>query len=90
MKENGLYFTKKLEIIKENNSIVKEVRGKGLMIGMELFKDCGNLVDELRERGIIINCAAGNVLRFVPPLIISKTQIDSITSALDDAISSFK
>ncbi len=89
-KENGLYFTKKLEIIKENNSIVKEVRGKGLMIGMELFKDCGNLVDELRERGIIINCAAGNVLRFVPPLIISKTQIDSITSALDDAISSFK
>ncbi len=88
-KENGLYFMKNLEMIKEKNSIVKEVRGKGLMIGMELFKDCGNLVDELRERGIIINCAAGNVLRFVPPLVISKTQIDTVISALDDAITSF-
>ena len=88
-KENGLYFMKNLEMIKEKNSIVKEVRGKGLMIGMELFKDCGNLVDELRERGIIINCAAGNVLRLVPPLVISKTQIDTVISALDDAITSF-
>lgn len=88
-KENGLYFMKKLEMIKEKNSIVKEVRGKGLMIGMELFKDCGNLVDELRERGIIINCAAGNVLRFVPPLVISKTQIDTVIIALNDAITNF-
>ena len=43
----------------------------------------------MRERGIIINCAAGNVLRFVPPFVISKTQIDLISSALDEALSKF-
>ena len=66
--------------------VVKEVRGKGLMIGMEMYKDCGNLVDELRNKGIIINCAAGNVLRFVPPLVISQNQIDTVIRVLDDAI----
>ncbi len=88
-KENGAYFMKKLEIIKDDHEVVKEVRGKGLMIGMEISKDCGNLVDELRNNGIIINCAAGNVLRFVPPLVINKTQIDTVTTVLEDAISNF-
>jgi acetylornithine/N-succinyldiaminopimelate aminotransferase len=86
-KKNGVYFREKLGIIKENNSLVKDVRGKGLMIGMELYENCGKLVDDLRERGILINCAAGNVLRFVPPLVISKTQIDAVTNTLDDALS---
>jgi acetylornithine/N-succinyldiaminopimelate aminotransferase len=59
------------------------------MIGMEMNNDCGNLVDELRNKGIIINCAAGNVLRFVPPLVISQNQIDSVITVLEDAISNF-
>jgi acetylornithine/N-succinyldiaminopimelate aminotransferase len=88
-KENGLYFQEKLDIIKDNNNIVKDVRGKGLMIGMELSKDCGNLVDEVRNMGIIINCAAGNVLRFVPPLVITKTQIDAVINVLEEAITKF-
>ena len=88
-KDNGIYFRKKLEIIKDNYSVVKEVRGKGLMIGMEMSKECGNLVDELRNNGIIINCAAGNVLRFVPPLVITKNQIDTVITSLEDAISNF-
>ncbi len=88
-RENGAYFKKKLNTIKENNSIVEDVRGMGLMIGMELGSECGNLVDELRENGIIVNCAAGNVLRFVPPLIISKTQIDTVINGLDAVISKF-
>jgi acetylornithine/N-succinyldiaminopimelate aminotransferase len=85
-KKNGVYFREKLSVIKEDNSMVKDVRGKGLMIGMELYENCGKFVDALREKGIIINCAAGNVLRFVPPLVISKTQIDAVTSALDECI----
>ena len=88
-KENGAYFQKKLNEIKENNSIVKDVRGIGLMIGMELGSECGKLVDDLRENGIIINCAAGNVLRFVPPLVISKTQIDTVISTLDNVLRKF-
>ncbi len=88
-KENGIYFRKKLEIIKDNYSVIKDVRGKGLMIGMEMSSECGNLVDELRNKGIIINCAAGNVLRFVPPLVITKNQIDSVIAVLEDVISDF-
>jgi acetylornithine/N-succinyldiaminopimelate aminotransferase len=88
-KENGLYFQEKLDIIKDNNNIVNDVRGKGLMIGMEISKGCGNLVDEVRDRGIIINCAAGNVLRFIPPLVITKVQIDAVINVLEEAIANF-
>jgi acetylornithine/N-succinyldiaminopimelate aminotransferase len=56
---------------------------------MELSMECGKIVDELRESGIIANCAAGNVLRFVPPLVISKDQIDIVTSTLGDVLSKF-
>ncbi len=87
--ENGTYFRKKLDIIKESSSIVKEVRGMGLMIGMELGLDCGDMVDDLREKGIIVNCAAGNVLRFVPPLVISTAQIDTVTSVLDEVLGKY-
>ncbi len=88
-KENGEYFKKELNKIKDNNGLVEDVRGIGLMIGMELSSECGKLVDILRENGVIVNCAAGNVLRFVPPLVISKTQIDTVISALDVAISKY-
>jgi acetylornithine/N-succinyldiaminopimelate aminotransferase len=88
-KVNGVYFKKKLEIIKDNIGIVEEVRGLGMMIGMELEVECGKLVDDMRESGIIVNCAAGNVLRFVPPLVISKTQIDTVTCVLDEVLGKF-
>lgn len=88
-KVNGAYFKKKLEIIKDNKGIVEDVRGLGLMIGMELEVECSKLVDDMRENGIIVNCAAGNVLRFVPPLVISKSQIDTVTSVLDDVLGKF-
>jgi acetylornithine/N-succinyldiaminopimelate aminotransferase len=85
-KDNGLYFMQKLNKIKENHEIVNDVRGKGLMIGVELSIECGKLVEKLLEKGIIVNCAAGNVLRFVPPLIITRNQIDTVSSVLDDVL----
>jgi len=88
-KVNGVYFKKKLEIIKDNIGIVKDVRGLGMMIGMELEVECSKLVDDMRESGIIVNCAAGNVLRFVPPLVISKNQIDTVTCVLDEVLGKF-
>jgi acetylornithine/N-succinyldiaminopimelate aminotransferase len=88
-KETGLYLMNKLNNIKKDNEIVKDVRGMGLMIGMELKVECAKLVDDMRERGIIINCAAGNVLRFVPPLVINKSQIDLVSNALEEAIDKF-
>ncbi|AEG19399.1 acetylornithine transaminase [Methanobacterium paludis] len=88
-RENGTYFKGKLEEIKETYNIVKDVRGCGLMLGMEMEKECGVMVDDARERGLIINCTAGNVLRFVPPLMISKDQIDAVASMMDEIIGDF-
>jgi acetylornithine/N-succinyldiaminopimelate aminotransferase len=88
-KVNGVYFKKKLEIIKDNIGIVEDVRGLGMMIGMELEVECSKLVDDMRESGIIVNCAAGNVLRFVPPLVISRNQIDTVTCVLDEVLGKF-
>jgi acetylornithine/N-succinyldiaminopimelate aminotransferase len=88
-KEMGAYFISKLNQIKEQNSVVTEVRGKGLMIGVELSIECGKIIDELFAKGVIVNCAAGNVLRFVPPLTISKQEIDNVISALDEVLSKY-
>ena len=88
-KEIGAYFMTKLNQIKEENSLVKEVRGKGLMIGTELTIECGKIIDELFATGIIVNCAAGNVLRFVPPLTISKEEINTVVMALNEVLSRY-
>lgn len=85
-RENGAYFKNKLETLKGKHESIEEVRGVGLMIGVEMNFECGSLVDEMRENGIIANCTAGNVLRFVPPLVISKEQIDSVVSILDGVL----
>jgi len=88
-RENGAYFKAKLEAIKEENNVVVDVRGLGLMLGMELNFQCGELVDKMREKGIIVNCTAGNVLRFVPPLLISRDQIDTVSSVLEEVLQDY-
>jgi acetylornithine aminotransferase len=73
----GDYFRSRLLDLKtEFPLVVKEVRGFGLMIGMELTIECESVVHQLRERGILVNCTEQTVLRFLPPLIIRKEQID--------------
>ncbi len=57
---------------------VREVRGKGLMIGIELQRACGELVNAAREQGLLINVTADNVIRLLPPLIIDREQADMI------------
>ena len=84
--EVGEYFISELK--KLDNEIIDDVRGKGLMIGLQLTKPGAEYVDKLREKGFLINCTAGNVLRFVPPLIISKTEIDKFIKALREVLNS--
>ncbi len=88
-KENGSYFVEKLLELQKEHELINEVRGKGLMIGVEMKTDCGCMVDDLFNEGIIVNCAAGNVLRFVPPLTITKEQIDTVTVALNNVLSKY-
>jgi acetylornithine/N-succinyldiaminopimelate aminotransferase len=65
-----------LDLYKEFSGIVKEVRGYGLMAGMELKREGESIVGELRDRGILLNCTNQNVLRFLPPLTIGEAHID--------------
>ena len=80
--EVGDYFVEELK--KLDKEIIADVRGKGLMVGLELTEPGAEYVDKLREKGFLINCTADKVLRFVPPLIITKEDIDEFVKALDE------
>ena len=82
--EVGEYFLEELK--KLDKEIIADVRGKGLMVGLELTEPGAEYVDKLREKGFLINCTADKVLRFVPPLIITKEDIDKFVKALDETL----
>ena len=82
--EVGDYFVEELK--KLDKEIIADVRGKGLMVGLELTEPGAEYVDKLREKGFLINCTADKVLRFVPPLIITKEDIDEFVKALDEIL----
>ena len=84
--EVGNYFKKELEKLQEKKEKIVDVRGYGLMIGVELDCPGAEYVDLMREKGFLINCTDGNVLRFVPPLIITKEDIDKVIVALDEVL----
>ena len=80
----GEYFLFHLEKIKGKFSFVKDVRGRGLILGMELKIDGSSIVKEMMQRGILINCTMGNVLRFLPPLIVIKEEVDRVIETLEE------
>ncbi|HYQ98254.1 MAG TPA: aminotransferase class III-fold pyridoxal phosphate-dependent enzyme, partial [Candidatus Nitrosocosmicus sp.] len=72
----GQYFVKGLEALQKRFSFIREVRGKGLMIGMELEIEGSKVADSCMQEGLLLNCTAYKVLRFVPPLTIKRNEID--------------
>jgi len=64
----------------------KEVRGLGLMIGMDLDADCGQLVSKAREKGVLINSTGDHTLRFIPPLVVTREQIDRVVKAIAESL----
>jgi acetylornithine/N-succinyldiaminopimelate aminotransferase len=86
----GDYFLSQLEVIKKKFSFVKEVRGKGLILGIELKIDGDTIVKEMLRKKILINCTMGNVLRFLPPLIVAKEEIDQVVKALEEVFEGLK
>jgi acetylornithine/N-succinyldiaminopimelate aminotransferase len=86
--EVGAYFLTKLEKIQKTFAFIKEVRGRGLIVGMELKIEGGSIVKEMMQRGILINCTMGNVLRFLPPLIVTKEEVDQVVTNLEEVFSS--
>ena len=78
----GEYLAKGLADCKDRHRIVKDVRGLGLLQGMELEADARAVVADALARGVLINAAGERVLRFVPPLIISQEDIDKLLDVL--------
>jgi predicted acetylornithine/succinylornithine family transaminase len=70
--------------------LIADIRGLGLLIGMELTRDCDPVVKTCLEMGVLVNCAAGNVLRFIPPLIVQKKDIDHLINVLGKALEGLK
>ncbi|UFS71839.1 acetylornithine transaminase [Geomonas sp. RF6] len=82
--EVGGYLMAKLESLKERFPFVAQVRGIGLMIGVELTVPGGDIVKKALQRGLLLNCAQDRVLRFVPPLIVKKGEIDEMIATLTE------
>lgn len=82
----GNYFKSQLEDLQAKHRIIKEVRGLGLMLGIELKFDVLNIILKSMERGVLFLDAGRTVLRFLPPLVTEKEQIDGAISVLDEVI----
>jgi predicted acetylornithine/succinylornithine family transaminase len=85
-REMGAYLRERLGELKKKHFMIQEVRGLGLMVGMDLTIDGAASVQRCLERGLLINCAGEHILRFVPPLTISKDDVDRAVKILDEAL----
>ncbi len=86
VKEVGAYLYEKLEEIKESSPIVTAHRGMGLMQGLEVSCAPSEVITKAMDRGLIIISAGSNVLRFVPPLVITKEHVDEMTAILKECL----
>ncbi len=84
-REMGVYFKTGLTTLQGKYSIIRDVRGLGLLLGLELDRDVAGIANACMERGFLINCVQERVLRFVPPLIIGREEIDLLINCLDVA-----
>ena len=84
--EIGKYFKAQLEGVQTKHKIIKEVRGLGLMLGMELRFDVHNIILKSQAKGVLVLDAGRTVVRLLPPLVIEKEQIDRAVSILDKVL----
>ena len=82
----GEYTHQKLEQLKEKYPIIDHIRGKGLMIGIQLTMPGAAIVNRCLEKGLRINCTQDTVLRFMPSMTVSKDEIDRAIAILDDVL----
>jgi predicted acetylornithine/succinylornithine family transaminase len=82
-RDMGNYFKEKLEDLAQRFSFIKEVRGLGLILGVELDRPGASIVTACMKEGFLINCVQENVLRFLPPLIVEKEEIDLLVETLN-------
>lgn len=86
IRESGEYFRFKLEELKTRYSIIREIRGYGLMVGVDLSIPGKQIVLDAMEQGLLLNCTHETVLRFLPPYIVSQPEIDRAVRILNRAL----
>ena len=84
--EIGAYLKEKLEKLVEEKEVAKEVRGMGLMCGLELSEPAGPYIMKALEQGVIFMSAGANVIRFIPPLVIEKKHVDEMIHILENIL----
>ena len=82
----GAYLQKQLKALGNMHSIVREVRGMGLMVGVVLGIEGKFVYEDCLKNGLLINCTQGNVLRIMPPITVTKKEIDTAIKILDGAL----
>ncbi|MDO3377447.1 acetylornithine transaminase [Geoalkalibacter halelectricus] len=86
----GAYLHERLEAFQQRYDFIVEVRGRGLIYGMELSIEGGDIVKQCLERGLLLNCTMGKVLRFLPPLIVTREEIDEALAILESVLQEIK
>jgi acetylornithine aminotransferase len=85
----GEKLLKDFELALGEQAFISDIRGKGLMIGIELDRPCSELVGLALERGLLINVAAGNTVRLLPPLVLSDDEAEQLVSSVTNLINDF-
>ena len=85
VRQRGAVLQEKLATFQSRFPVVREVRGLGLMWGLELTQEGTPVVAASRERGLLVNCTQGNVIRLLPPLIITDQELDAALAILGEA-----
>ena len=85
-REMGNYFIGRLTELKSSHDVILDIRGAGLLLGMKLKTPGDTIVNTCMERGFLINCIQESILRFIPPLIIEKSEIDALVKCLDEIL----
>jgi acetylornithine/N-succinyldiaminopimelate aminotransferase len=79
----GAYFRDRLLWLRDRHAVITDVRGMGLLLGMKLTVKGAPIVDACMEKGFLINCIQEDILRFIPPLVITEKEIDALVECLD-------
>lgn len=84
--ELGQYLLELLGELKKKYDFITEIRGVGLMVGVECARQAGDIVKKAMEKGLLVNCTQGNILRIMPAMTVNKKLIDDAVAILDKSI----
>jgi len=82
----GEYLQERLWSLRKDHPVVQDVRGKGLLVGLDLTVEGNSIVKACLERGVLINCTVDHILRMVPPLVVTRQDVDRLVQVLDEVM----